>query len=278
MESQETTTDNAIVAIEKETMIRPKAGDWFELFGYPVLGFVFSLVAALIISLVVILPLILINYQSLAGLSGAKDLLAAVPSSSTMQAVIIFILAITEIGMIIPVFLFGFTFKKFSWASFGMKPLRFNWKWILESLVIVVLVNGIEILLEYLQTKLGFRLPEASKANLEILNPTSRSVWLYMVFLVSIGIIGPVCEEILFRGAIYGWFRRYYKPWVGILVSSLFFGLLHYETMLRMVFAIFIGAYMAWMYEREKNLAAPITLHILNNSVVVTLMFLFPNM
>jgi membrane protease YdiL (CAAX protease family) len=269
-------TDNIVV--ENMIVSKPKAGDWFELISYPILGFVFSLLAALIIGLAILLPFMIMNSNSLGTLSSSNDILAKLSGNPSMQAMIIFLLAVSEIGMIIPIFLFGFSFKKFSWESFGLKPLKFKWKWILESLAIVIVVNGLEILLEYLQTRYGFRLPEANKGALELLNPTSRSVWLYLVFLLSIGIIGPICEELLFRGAIYGWFRRYYKPWIGILVSSLFFGVLHYETMLRMIFAISIGAYMAWMYEREKNLAAPITLHILNNSAVLTLMFLVPNL
>lgn len=278
MDSLENKIVTEDVAVEKTIVLKPKAGDWFELISYPILGFVFSLLAALIIGLAILLPFILMNSDSLGMFSSSSDIFSKLSGNPSMQAMIIFLLAVSEIGMIIPIFLFGFTFKKFSWESFGLKPLKFKWRWVLESLTIVIAVNGLEMLFEYIQSRYGFRLPEANKGALELLNPASRSVWLYLVFLLSIGIIGPICEELLFRGAIYGWFRRYYKPWVGILISSLFFGVLHYETMLRMIFAISIGAYMAWMYEREKNLAAPITLHILNNSTVLTLMFLVPNL
>ncbi|NTU61636.1 MAG: CPBP family intramembrane metalloprotease [Caldiserica bacterium] len=281
MDSTENNTNNEIVVQAVEQPKRPKAGDWFELISYPVLGFVFCLLVVIVVILAIVLPIAMLSGGSFLGISSyssSDSMLKGLVSSSSAQALVIFLLAVTEAGMVVPVFLFGFSFKKFSWESFGLKPLKLKWQWVLESLAIVVAVNGFEMLIEFLQTKYGFRLPEISKSNLDILNPTSRSIWLYLIFLFSIGILGPICEEILFRGAIYGWFRRYYKPWVGILVSSLFFGILHYETMLRMIFAISIGAYMAWMYEREKNLAAPITLHILNNSLVVTLMFLFPNL
>ncbi|MBP7732207.1 MAG: CPBP family intramembrane metalloprotease [Caldisericia bacterium] len=276
MDSQEINMDTGIVSAATEKPKKPRAGDWIELISYPVLGLIFSLVIGVIILLMYFL-ITMLSSNSFSNMP-STDLLKGLSTDVIAQGLMLTLLGVTEIAMILPVFIFGFGFKKFSWELFGLKPLKIKWQWIVESVLVVIGVNGLEMLIEYLQKKLGFSLPEFSKSNLDILNPSSRSIWLYLVFILSIGIIGPICEEILFRGAIYGWFRRYYKPWVGTLISSLFFGLLHYETMLRMIFAISIGAYMAWMYEREKNLAAPITFHILNNSIVVTLMFLFPNL
>lgn len=276
MDSQETNMDVGIVPGIAEKPKKPHAGDWIELVSYPVLGLIFSLVIGVII-LILFFLITLLTSNSFSNMT-STDLLKGLSTGTIAQGLMLLLLGVTEIGMVLPVFIFGFGFKNFSWESFGLKPLKLKWQWIVESVLVVVGVNSLEMLIEYLQKKLGFSLPEFSRSNLDILNPSSRSIWLYLVFILSIGIIGPICEEILFRGAIYGWFRRYYKPWIGILISSLFFGMLHYETLLRMIFAISIGAYMAWMYEREKNLAAPITFHILNNSIVVTLMFLFPNM
>lgn len=276
MDSQEINTDIGVASVVAEKPKKPRAGDWMELISYPVLGLIFSIAIGVTI-LILYFLVTMLSSNSFSNMTSA-DLLKGLSTDTIAQGLMLTLLGVTEIAMVLPVFIFGFGFKKFSWELFGLKPLKIKWQWIVESVLVVVGVNSLEMLIEYLQTKFGFSLPEFSKSNLDILNPSSRSIWLYLVFILSIGIIGPICEEILFRGAIYSWFRRYYKPWIGILISSLFFGLLHFETMLRMIFAISIGAYMAWMYEREKNLAAPITFHILNNSIVVTLMFLFPNL
>jgi uncharacterized protein len=270
MEEPIQSTDNTITIAKP----RPKFGDWVELISYPVLGLGTAVFGGLIIVLLLLVPLMFASSsEQILGLLTP----AQATSSPGVQAIFLVLFSFIEILMICPVFFIGFSLKKFSWKSFGLDKIKISWKVVLESLIVVVAVNGFEMLIEYLQKIWNFKLPEFNSSSLGILNPTSTNIGMFIVFLITIGIIGPICEEIFFRGAIYGWFRRYYKPWVGILVSSLFFGVLHYETLLRMIFAISIGAYMAWMYERDKTLTSPITLHILNNSIVVALMFFFPN-
>jgi membrane protease YdiL (CAAX protease family) len=279
--TEETIMENSATVVEdKQIFNRPKFGDWLELFAYPILGFGSALAITLVLALVILVPVMLLGMESL-NISGITDPTAftnSLLSSGNVQAIFLAFFAIVEIAMTAPVFFLGFTLKRFSWESFGLKKITVSWKIILESLVVVVLVNGLEYFIRFLESQLKFKLPEFNSQSLDILIPKSNSFWLYLVFLISIGIIGPICEELIFRGAIYGWFRRYYKPWIGILVSSLFFGLLHYETLTRMIFAISIGAYLAWMYERDKTLTSPIILHIMNNSIVVTMMFFFPNL
>lgn len=259
---------------------RPNFGDWVELFSYPILGLGTSVIVVIIIGLIVLVPFLFINLDpSFIGyLERNARNIEAISRSETVQSLFLALSAIINVLFLTPVFYIGFTLKRFSWKSFGLDKITIKWKVVLESLAVVVVANGLEMLIEYLQELWHFRLPEFNKASLEALMPSNRSILLFIVFFLVIGIIGPICEEIFFRGAIYGWFRRYYKPWIGILVSSLFFGVLHYETLLRMIFAISIGAYMAWMYERDKTLTSPMTLHILNNSIVVLLMFFFPNL
>ncbi len=256
---------------------KPKFADWLELVAYPVLGLGSALTIGMIIMLIVLVPLALTFMN---GSSNPLSFLYSTKMTSTpgIQAGFIAFMAIIEVSMILPVFFLGFSLKRFSWESFGLSKLKIKWQWVVESIAVVVVVNGIEMLVEYLQKVMNFKLPQFAPNNLDLLIPKNNSIWLFFVFLISIGIIGPICEEILFRGAIYGWFRRYYKPWVGIIISSAIFGILHYETLTRLLFALSIGVYMAWMYEREKTLAAPITLHILNNSIVVALMFFAPNL
>ena len=49
--------------------------------------------------------------------------------------------------------------------------------------------------------------------------------------LISIGILGPIAEELLFRGAVLGsllqWRPIRSMPWIAILLSAALFGLVH---------------------------------------------------
>ncbi len=88
-----------------------------------------------------------------------------------------------------------------------------------------------------------------------------------LLFFIVGGIIGPVTEEILFRGVLYGFFRRW-GDMAAILLSTLAFVLVHLHLPVIPVTQIVGGLLFALAYEVEKNLMVPITLHSLGNMAI----------
>jgi membrane protease YdiL (CAAX protease family) len=94
----------------------------------------------------------------------------------------------------------------------------------------------------------------------------ANSAQILLFFIVG-GIIGPVTEEILFRGILYGFFRRW-GAMAAILLSTLAFVLVHLHLLLIPVTQIVGGLLFALAYEVGKNLVVPITLHSLGNMAI----------
>jgi membrane protease YdiL (CAAX protease family) len=91
------------------------------------------------------------------------------------------------------------------------------------------------------------------------------------LFLVG-GIVGPVTEELFFRGILYGYFRRWgFFP--ALFVSTLFFVLLHPIKALAVTQTVG-GVLFAAAYEIEGNLLVPVTIHALGNLAIFSLAFL----
>jgi membrane protease YdiL (CAAX protease family) len=91
------------------------------------------------------------------------------------------------------------------------------------------------------------------------------------LFLVG-GLVGPVTEELFFRGILYGYFRRWgFFP--ALFVSTLFFVLLHPIKALAVTQTVG-GVLFAAAYEIEGNLLVPITIHVLGNLAIFSLAFL----
>lgn len=86
-------------------------------------------------------------------------------------------------------------------------------------------------------------------------------------FLVVGGIIGPVAEEIFFRGMLYGYFRRW-GMWAALLLSTLVFVMAHAIFHRIPLPQIVGGILFAVAYEKEKNLMVPITIHVLGNLAI----------
>ena len=95
---------------------------------------------------------------------------------------------------------------------------------------------------------------------------------LVLLFVVG-GLLGPVAEELFFRGVLYGFFRRWGAP-VAVLLSSLIFVLSHPTSHgIRLTQAVG-GILFAVAYEVERSLLVPITIHVLGNLVIFSLSLL----
>ncbi|MGD8209162.1 MAG: CPBP family intramembrane metalloprotease [Desulfobacterales bacterium] len=88
-------------------------------------------------------------------------------------------------------------------------------------------------------------------------------------FLVG-GVIGPVWEEIFFRGIIFGFFRRW-GIYTAVLISTALFVLPHYDGAHLPLTQIVGGIVFAIAYEKEKNLIVPVTVHCLGNIAMFSL-------
>ncbi len=92
-----------------------------------------------------------------------------------------------------------------------------------------------------------------------------------LAVLVAV-IIGPVIEEIFFRGFMYPAFKRVFGVWPAIIISSVIFGVFHADPWLMAPIAL-MGVALAYLYEKEGTLAAPIAFHALNNLVSVIIVY-----
>lgn len=88
--------------------------------------------------------------------------------------------------------------------------------------------------------------------------------------ILCIAVLGPILEELLFRGAITKVLLKKFSPVKAILISGLIFGIFHINPA-QVVGACLSGFLFAWLYYRTKSLMPGILIHILNNSVAVWL-------
>lgn len=93
--------------------------------------------------------------------------------------------------------------------------------------------------------------------------------------IACIVLLGPIMEELFFRGAVTKELLRRYRPSVAILVSGLCFGLIHVNPA-QVLPACFMGFLLAWLYHRTGSLIPGILIHVLNNGFSVWLTMNYP--
>jgi hypothetical protein len=109
--------------------------------------------------------------------------------------------------------------------------------------------------------------------------PTDLSAVGLAVTAVYAIVIAPVHEELFFRGILFRAARDRYGLLVGLLVSGLGFGLIHYlegpwqDAALLMGVMFFNGIALAWWYERRGTIVASVVAHMVFNVIGLTLIF-----
>lgn len=95
----------------------------------------------------------------------------------------------------------------------------------------------------------------------------------FLVGLICYGFITPIAEELLFRGTVYTYIRRFTKVDVAIVMSALLFGFYHMNG-IQGVYAFLMGCLMAYGYEYFGSFIVPVLIHVLANILAYCLTYL----
>lgn len=86
----------------------------------------------------------------------------------------------------------------------------------------------------------------------------------YFWSLLSIAILGPIVEELIFRGVLFSGINKYLSGGVTVLITAVYFGLWHGNPM-QMVYTALLGIGVGLAYAATRNMWFPVTIHLANN-------------
>lgn len=99
--------------------------------------------------------------------------------------------------------------------------------------------------------------------------------WEFILAFISLVIVAPVAEEVIFRGYMYGKLRKYAPVWLTVLLTSLLFAIAHFQWNVGLdTFAL--GVVLALLRFATGSIWASILLHMLKNGVAFYLLFVNP--
>ena len=141
----------------------------------------------------------------------------------------------------------------------------------LTLLWVALFALGTMIPLEFVYEHIGLEMDENTG---RIFEGLLKEPWGY----VAVGILAPLTEEVVFRGAILrtllGMMSKR-NHWVAIMISAAIFGAVHGNAA-QFVNALFMGLLLGWMYYRTRSLVPGILLHWVNNTMAYILTNLLP--
>lgn len=97
----------------------------------------------------------------------------------------------------------------------------------------------------------------------------------FIVTFISIVIVAPVAEEVMFRGYLFGKLKKVVKVWIAVILSALLFAVAHLQFNVALdTFAL--GVVLALLRVTSGSIWASILLHMLKNGIAFYFLFVSP--
>ena len=93
--------------------------------------------------------------------------------------------------------------------------------------------------------------------------------------LISIIVLIPICEEIVFRGVIFGYLKKRYNLIVSLIIQALAFGFMH-GNIVQGIYTFILGLVLGIIYIYTNSLYGSMLMHIIYNllgSVVLSKLY-----
>ena len=96
--------------------------------------------------------------------------------------------------------------------------------------------------------------------------------------ILTTGIMGPILEELLFRGIVYNRLKIYLSHKKSVIITSILFSIMHLPNIINVIYTFFLSFILIYLYDRYKLLKISILFHIIINITVIFLVhFLIQN-
>lgn len=93
-----------------------------------------------------------------------------------------------------------------------------------------------------------------------------------ILLILATVILGPMAEELIFRGLTYERLRHYVSVPAAVIITALMFGIYH-ANVIQFIYASIMGVILALYYEKSGSLIAPVVAHMVMNAMAVPSFF-----
>lgn len=153
------------------------------------------------------------------------------------------------------------------WQGWTMQN-RLLWIFIATPIITGLLIGGMVLLhvLKYMEwmESLGV---EPIQESVKVLQQSKDTMVVILMSLAAV-VVAPVCEEIIFRGYLFGVAKKFAGTGIAIVCSGLIFAAAHGNLTALLPLTV-VGMGLAVVYDYTKCIWAPIAVHLCFNSFTV---------
>lgn len=179
---------------------------------------------------------------------------------------------IISIALLLTDLLVIYVFWKRKYANFKFNyGYTYGESFSTKQLFIWAAVSAIGLLIFDIMASIYLPIPE----DLEVSNMLMK-LMTNPIGLLGACLIGPLAEEVIFRGAIERrLLEKNWNPWFAIVISAALFAVSHLN-LAQGVTAFVIGIFMGWVYYRTRSIWVTALIHMVNNTVACLISLMAP--
>lgn len=179
---------------------------------------------------------------------------------------------IVSLSLFVDDLLVLFVFWKRKYTRFGINyGYTFGEAFSSRNLYLWTAVAAIGLLIFNVAVEFYLPLPEEPDVMETLLQMMQNPVG-----ILSVCLIGPLAEEVIFRGAIERrLLEKNWNPWFAIVISALFFAVAHFNFAQGFT-ATIIGIFMGWVYYRTRSIWPTVVIHVVNNTTATVVALASP--
>ncbi len=148
------------------------------------------------------------------------------------------------------------------WGQLSSKPsLTFH---PLQFLSIILLIPGMQFFSGYLTSAVSLLFPNWLSQYEKLMETAGLDSDIGLFMFIYAVILGPVCEELVFRGVTMRLVRRALPFWAANLMQAVLFGIFHMNW-IQGIYAFVLGLVLGWICEKGGSIYFSMFFHILFN-------------
>lgn len=175
------------------------------------------------------------------------------------------------VGLFVDALMFAIALLLFKKVRAFLKG-SFNKKAIYEgkTYLYIILAIFVTFAVQFLSFRvIGFENPEAQEKVMGLQG--AQSTFEFVLIGLAVILVSPIKEELLFRGILHRFLEKKYHFYVGLIVSSILFGLAHFGYPVN---GAVIGVITVVLYRMTQSLYTSIIYHIIWNAFVFSTLLL----
>ena len=157
---------------------------------------------------------------------------------------------------------------KAEWAKLTTKPLFY-------IPGVILLAFGMQVLCDFLMNILATLVPSWMEFYVQLMENVGLDGEVTPLLILYVVILGPISEELIFRGLTAGYAKRIFRLWVVNVVQAVLFGAMHMNP-IQSIYAFVLGLVIGYLVLKSDSLLMGMIIHITFNASSFVVSYVMP--